>query len=1151
MRSFIGSLIGLVLSVSVGAEPLLEGRVRLSSGQPAVGVQVRLFDLTDLRRFVGTTTDETGHFALPLQAFSTAKGTALPTDFALGQNYPNPFNPSTMEVDSSVYGLTVSGTGLIPYVNPTFRVGVDEGDIVVEKHGGARMKRTVGGVLGDVDGNGQVDIADALFVAMYSLDSSIVLPNNGDISRGDVNGDGLVDVADAVLLLRYLSNPSDPALPPGIGQDPDDTLDGATEVSLGSSTFGSLSEEDVDFFRVTMSSAGTLTAYTTGRVDTEGAILDSSGTVLASNSDSGTGYNFQVSTFVSAGTYYIGVAGWGSATGDYTLHVVGPLDLVVAASVNDSTLAFGQPFWLRATVRNQGGGEPEPTVLFYYRSTDATITSDDTQVSADVVSLETSNVVTKSLSLTAPEEAGSYYYGACVQSVSGEHNPDNNCSDAVRVTVSSEFVSSDIVAVMDGDYRTWHLPDGAMVRLGKGGINDIAFSPVGQYLAVASGIGVWMYEVATSRALMLIPTASSVTSVSFSPDGSTLASGADDGTVKLWDVATGAMIATLEGHTDGVTSVSFSPDGSTLASGADDGTVKLWDVATGAMIATLEGHTDGVTSVSFSPDGSTLASGADDGTVKLWDVATRAMIATLEGHTDGVRSVSFSPDGTTLTSSGGLWDGTVKLWDVATREMIATLEVDTDLIWSVSFSPDGKTLAAGTWDGTILLWDMETREIIATLAGHTDEVRSVSFSPDGTTLASGSGDDTVKLWDMATGEIIATLEGYTDGVRSVSFSPDMATLASGSWDGMIRLWDVATREIIATLEVDKWVWSVSFSPDGKTLAAGTWGTIRLGDMATREIIATLEVDTDGVWSVSFSPDGKTLAAGAGDDTILLWDVATREIIATLEGHSSSVWSVSFSPDGKTLAAGAEDGPVRLWDLATQESIATLEGHTDRVTSVSFSPDGATLASGSWDDTIRLWDVATHTTIATLEGHTDRVTSVSFSPDGATLASGADDGTVKLWDVATRAMIATLKGHANRVTSVSFSPDGATLASGSSDGTILLWGVAEWMNSGTAVAANKLIGLPDELQLQQNAPNPFNSQTVLSYFLPKSGPVRLELFSGTGQRVAILRQGPQQAGYHRLHWEAQDDEGRSLASGIYFYRLETTNGILTRKLTLLR
>ena len=538
MKAISGCLIGLILVVSVSAEPLLEGRVRLDSGEPVANTQVRLFDWTDLRRFVGTTTDETGHFALPLRAFSTARGTALPTDFALGQNYPNPFNPSTIipyqlsasahvrlevfnllgqrlatlvdaersagihtaqwdatdaagravgagvyiyrlssggmtesrrmvlvdgqagipavaapvsvrsagegavEADGSVYGLTVSGAGLISYVNPNFRVGVDEVvDIVVEEHSSARMKLAEGGVLGDVDGNGQVDVFDVLYVLLYSVDSSIVLPNNGDISRGDVNGDGLVDVVDGGLLLRYLSNPSDPALPPGIGQDPDDTLEGATPVDLGSSTDGSLLEGDTDYFVVEMGSAGTLTAYTTGSTDTEGYILDGSGNVLDRNDDGGEGWNFRVSAPVSVGTYYIRVKGsFSSTTGDYTLHVVGPLDLVVTASVSDSTLAFEQPFWLRATVRNQGSGEPEPTVLFYYRSIDATITSDDTQISADVVSLETSNVVVKSLSLTAAAEAGSYYYGACVQSVSGEHDTTNNCSDAVRVTVSSEFV---------------------------------------------------------------------------------------------------------------------------------------------------------------------------------------------------------------------------------------------------------------------------------------------------------------------------------------------------------------------------------------------------------------------------------------------------------------------------------------------------------------------------------------------------------------------------------------------------------------------------------------------------------------------------------------------------------------------------------------
>ena len=214
------------------------------------------------------------------------------------------------------------------------------------------MKLAAGGVLGDVDGNGQVDVFDVLYVLLYSVDSSIVLPNDGDISRGDVNGDGMVEMADAVLLLRYLSDPSDPALPPGIGQDPDGTLAGATEVSLGSSTLGSLSVGDVDYFVIEISDSGTLVASTTGSVDTEGAILDSSGTVLARDSDSGEGFNFQVSVPVSAGTYYIKVEGWGSDTGDYTLDVQslsGGSDVVITRHVTtrltDHVNYDGNPAW--------------------------------------------------------------------------------------------------------------------------------------------------------------------------------------------------------------------------------------------------------------------------------------------------------------------------------------------------------------------------------------------------------------------------------------------------------------------------------------------------------------------------------------------------------------------------------------------------------------------------------------------------------------------------------------------------------------------------------------------------------------------------------------------------------------------------------------
>ena len=281
-----------------------------------------------------------------------------------------------------------------------------------------------------------------------------------------------------------------------------------------------------------------------------------------------------------------------------------------------------------------------------------------------------------------------------------------------------------------------------------------------------------------------------VTSVTFSPDGTLLATGSDDDTVKLWDMETKTNILTLEGHRGDVTSVSFSPDGKLLASGSDDDTVRLWDVDTNENIAILEGHRWNVTSVSFSPDGKLLASGSDDDTVRLWDVDTNENIAILEGHRWNVTSVSFSPDGKLLAS--GSDDDTVRLWDVDTNENIAILEGHRRNVTSVSFSPDGKLLASGSDDGTVKLWDVETQQNITTFKGHVDDVKSVAFSQVGKTLISRSSDGLVKLWNVDTKENITTLEGYRGNVWSVAFSPDGKTLASGTDNGLVELWDISS-----------------------------------------------------------------------------------------------------------------------------------------------------------------------------------------------------------------------------------------------------------------------------------------------------------------------------------------------------------------------
>ena len=327
-----------------------------------------------------------------------------------------------------------------------------------------------------------------------------------------------------------------------------------------------------------------------------------------------------------------------------------------------------------------------------------------------------------------------------------------------------------------------------------------------------------------------------VNAVSFSPDGSLLATASDDNTVRISDSRTGRKIARVT-HEDEVNAVSFSPDGSLLATASDDKTVRISDPRNGRKFARVH-HEDKVNAVSFSPDGSLLATASDDNTVRISDPRTGRKIARVT-HEDEVNAVSFSPDGSLLATASD--DKTVRVSDPRTGQEIVHVTQDYN-VEVASFSPDGSLLATASWSyirqvqprrvfrPTVTkvikvgydyssVYDPRTGREIAQIT-HEDCVNAVSFSPDGSLLATASDDKTVRISDPRTGREIARVH-HEDKVNAVSFSPDGSLLATASYDDTVRISDPRTGQEIVHVTQDC-VNAVSFSPDGSLLAMASW-----------------------------------------------------------------------------------------------------------------------------------------------------------------------------------------------------------------------------------------------------------------------------------------------------------------------------------------
>ncbi len=634
------------------------------------------------------------------------------------------------------------------------------------------------------------------------------------------------------------------------------------------------------------------------------------------------------------------------------------------------------------------------------------------------------------------------------------------------------------------DYAQWHLPEGASARLGKGEVNDVKFSPDSTLLAVATSIGIWLYNAHTGEEITLLPQPKQVNVLAFSHDGKTLASGESEyqgyeSAVRLWDIETGNMVSDFTGKWKEIKALAYTSDGTKLviAGGSSEWREEIWtwnptEGTHQENVVDLD-HKKGVPGLMLvlSPGSRFLASivkpnNKRNCTIELWDIDSGRQLSTLRVSPDRfVSTVTFSPDGKTVATAHS---DQIQFWDIESGRLCSKLNVSTQL-FPLVYSPDGSLIASGNRDGEMQLWKVPTDNITSILQhawgaivgkntctfwGHAEYFRfsAIAFSRDSKMVASANSDGTVRVWKIDTGIEEFTLIQHIGGVNALAFSQTDSTLTSLSLKlGQISasVWNTDTGKELSTEIIDEGHAgneAVVITPDGKLFAIeSTDEIVRLWDGTTKQFLSVLKGKNvrKGPRSyfaqkLVFSPDNKILARGHGDGTIQLWDVENRRPLPTLKGHTGNFHRLVFAPDSKTLASTNSDATTRLWDVSTNTELAIFEGEERRRLALAFSPDGKTFANGV--DVFRIGDASgSYLHLYRLqEVKFNLVAGLTFSPDTKILV-GSGFGKIQMWDASTGELLSALTVHTGWIDELVFSPDSTILASRSEyDGTILLW-----------------------------------------------------------------------------------------------------------------
>jgi WD40 repeat protein len=583
-----------------------------------------------------------------------------------------------------------------------------------------------------------------------------------------------------------------------------------------------------------------------------------------------------------------------------------------------------------------------------------------------------------------------------------------------------------------------------------------------------------------------------ILALALSPDGRTLATGDQDGTVLFFDTATGTRIGKPYQATE-VDELAFDPRAGEVVVNSGD-SLEIVDIETQRRVRTVDvgkypGDPEVVFGVdpAYAPDGRSLVvmywglefAEPEPVFLRRFDARTGARL----GKTvrippqEGDDQLVASPDGRHLFVTNPHVTYAI---DAATLDVTRRYATGSPVAGA---SPDGRTLALGGRDsasvgatlagsGTVQLLDLRSGRVRKLAGRHDAAVVSARFSPDGRTLATTGDDGKVILWGVGNGAARETLEGHSGRVWDAAFSPDGRTLYTTSDDGSVIGWDTTGdrtlgrgfRTELVNPGDEQFPPAFALSPDGGTLAVGRLdGAVELIDARTLHGTGGFRaLGGRQVLAIEYSPDGKTLAVAGGEGAAGLFDARSGQPIdrgigppprgdsRALPANFSNIQALSFSPDGRLLATASIDGVVRVWDVRRHTAAAPPMHLKEFAVGIDFSPDGSQLAvasgfqalgfTGEPKSGIDVRDWRTGRRIALLP--MENVREATVSPDGSRLVGAQVDGKAIFWSTDDWQTVGSpLAGHSGFVLKAAFSPDGATLATSGGDGTVILWDVA--------------------------------------------------------------------------------------------------------------